>query len=135
MIWLISKPMIVNKTLRKEVNRMFGKLKKIYENKWSQAHKAEPKVYQTPDSGMMGAMAITEGVDTIFPKNPKALFKVDGAIINEWQMAVVSTTKDSVLYSDDYYKVLKLLKSYVVEENDNYLLIRGLSLDELLNLE
>lgn len=45
---------------------------------WSQAHAAEPKLYSGPDGVPFGAIAMTEGTETILPTAPQQKYAVDG---------------------------------------------------------
>ena len=44
---------------------------------------------------------------------------------------LVSTTSNGVLGDIDYYKAINKLMKFVIDEKDNNILIRGLSLKEL----
>ena len=107
------------------------KFKKVDNNLWGEAYKAQPQIYGKPDGSIMGAIALTEGTLTVIPKNPKLLYKVDGKMIEEWNLALVSTTEDSVIATVDYYSFLIKLTDYVIDEDENSLLIKALSIDEI----
>ena len=49
---------------------------------WSQAHAAEPKFYRGPDGAPFGAIALTEGTETILPTSRKRNMPWTGA---RWQ--------------------------------------------------
>ena len=74
---------------------------------WSRAYFAAPKFYGKPDGAPFGAIALTEGTET------------------------VCTTKDCVIGDSDYFCALAKLKNYVQDTNDDAVLIRALSLEEL----
>ena len=107
------------------------KFKKVDNNLWGEAYKAQPQIYGKPDGSIMGAIALTEGTLTVIPKNPKLLYKVDGKTIEEWNLALVSTTEDSVIATVDYYSFLIKLTDYVIDEDENSQLIKALSLKEM----
>ena len=109
----------------------FDRFKKIDNNKWGEAYKAQPQIYGKPDGSIMGAVALTEGTSTVIPKDPKLLYKVDGKMIEEWNVALVSTTEDSVIATVDYYSLLIKLSDYVIDEDENSQLIKALSLKEM----
>jgi hypothetical protein len=44
---------------------------------------------------------------------------------------LVSTTNNGILGDIDYYDAIKKLMKYVIDENDNNILIKKLSLEEL----
>ena len=37
--------------------------------------------------------ALTEGTKTVLPKNPQLEYKVDGKLVSEWKLVLVSTSK------------------------------------------
>lgn len=50
---------------------------------------------------------------------------------DDWKLMLVSTTNNGVLGDIDYYKAINKLMKFVIDEKDNNILIRGLSLKEL----
>lgn len=98
---------------------------------WSQAHAAEPKFYQGPDGVPFGAMALTEGTETILPKAPEREYAVDGKPVLDWRVVVISTTKDAVLGDCEYSLALKRLAPYILDAKDDSVLVKGLSLSQL----
>ena len=77
---------------------------------WSNAYTATPKFYAKPDGSPFGAIALTEGTETILPKMPQNEYAVDGKRVPDWKMVLVSTTKDSIIGDCDYQKALKKLE-------------------------
>ena len=59
------------------------------------------------------------------------MYKVDNIEVDEWKLMLVSTTNNVILGDIDYYDAIKKLMKYVIDENDNNILIKGLSLEEL----
>ena len=58
---------------------LFDKLKGKKETvDWSNAYTATPKFYGKPDSTPFGAIALTEGTETVLPKTPQNEYRVDG---------------------------------------------------------
>ena len=98
---------------------------------WSNAYTATPKFYAKPDGSPFGAIALTEGTETILPKMPQNEYAVDGKRVADWKMVLVSTTKDGIIGDCDYQKALKKLEKYTLDSNENTILIKGLSLEEL----
>ena len=82
-----------------------------------------PNFYKGKDGKPFGAFSLTE--------NTKALYKIDNTEVDEWKLMLVSTTNNGVLGDIDYYKAINKLMKYVIDEKDNNILIRGLSLKEL----
>ena len=105
--------------------------KKIDNNLWGEAFKASPKIYKSPEGRFVGAFALTEGVDTILPKNPLDTILVEGKKIKEWKIVMVSTSKDKVVKGEEFYRLMDFLKEYVIDEDEEYYLIKGLTLDEM----
>ncbi len=98
---------------------------------WEDAYTAAPKFYRQPDGTPFGAIALTENTKTILPKNPQAEYAVDGQPVSQWQLLLVSTTKDGILGNCDYFEALARLKSQALDTNAQSILVRGLSLEEL----
>ena len=98
---------------------------------WSQAHTAEPKFYRGPDGAPFGAMALTEGAETILPKAPQREYAVDGKPVADWRMVLISTTKDAALGDCEYSLALEKLVPYILDVKDDSVLVKGLSLNEL----
>ena len=98
---------------------------------WSRAYFAAPKFYGKPDGAPFGAIALTEGTETVLPKAPQKEYAVDGKPVADWKIVLVSTTKDCVIGDSDYFCALAKLKNYVQDTNDDAVLIRALSLEEL----
>lgn len=110
---------------------LFDKFKKKENIDWGNAYVGNPNFYNGKDGKSFGAFALTEDTLTSFPKNPKPLYKVDNTEVDEWKLIFVSTTNNGVLGDMDYYEAINKLMKFVVDENDNNILIKGLSLEEL----
>ena len=80
---------------------------------WSNAYTATPKFYAKPDGSPFGAIALTEGTETILSKMPQNEYAVDGKRVADWKMVLVSTTKDSIIGDCDYQISRKLRIIYV----------------------
>lgn len=113
---------------------LFDKLKKKEKVDWSSAYVGKPNFYGKPDGSPFGAFALTEDTLTSFPKNPKALYKVDSAEVEEWKMVLVSITKDGILGDIDYYEGIKRLSKFIIDETENNILIKNLSLEEISSI-
>lgn len=111
---------------------LFNKKKKI--DVWEDAYKAKPHFYKQSDGSVFGAMSLTEGVKTMFLKQPQIHFEVEGQRISQWRIALISTTNDSMIGQLDYGTCLKKLQPYILAEDSNFILVKGLTLDELKNL-
>lgn len=115
---------------------LFSKLKKEKSavNR-SNAYTATPEFYEKPDGSPFGAIALTEGTETVLPKNPQNEYAVDGKKVTDWKMVLVSTTEDNIIGDCDYFTALQKLEAYMLDSNANTILIRGLSLEELKSIE
>ncbi|ORX77164.1 hypothetical protein BCR32DRAFT_295787 [Anaeromyces robustus] len=112
--------------------------KEIYENnnhnhdkEWEEAYIAKPHFYSKDGDKPFGSFALTEETLTSLLKNPKASYRVDNNEVEEWKLTLISTTLDDIIDSIDYYTALEKLQKYVIDENDKYILVRGLTLEEL----
>ena len=105
---------------------LFDKFKK---NKsgvdWNSAYKANPHFYSKPDGNPFCAFALTEDTETILPKAPH--YAVDGRELSEYKLILVSTTKDGII--GEY--AIKKLNSIELDSDNDYILVKGLSLSEL----
>lgn len=101
---------------------------------WSNAYTATPSFYTKPDGSPFGAIALTEGTETILPKMPQHGYAIDEKQVTAWKMVFVSTTKDRIIGDCDYQKALKKLEKHTLDSNENSILVKGLSLDELEDL-
>ena len=111
---------------------LFNKKKKI--DVWEDAYKAKPHFYKQSDGSVFGAMSLTEGVKTMFLKQPQIHFEVEDQRISQWRIALIDTTNDSMIGQMDYGTCLKKLQPYILAEDSNFILVRGLTLDELKSL-
>ncbi len=98
---------------------------------WSSAYVAIPKFYRDSEGNPFGAIALTEGAETVLPRSPQAEYQVDGKPVENWRMVLISTTKDTILGDVDYQTALRSAEKYAVDRNPSAILVRGLSLMEL----
>lgn len=114
---------------------LFDKLKGKKESvDWSDAYNATPKFYEKPDGSPFGAIALTEGTKTVLPKNPQLEYKVDGKLVSEWKLVLISTSKETIIGDTDYFVALKKVEKYSLDTNKNAILVKELSLAELESL-
>lgn len=63
---------------------LFDKLKGKKETAdWSNAYIATPNFYGKPDGTPFGAIALTEGTETVLPKSPRKKYLVDSKVVSE----------------------------------------------------
>ena len=111
---------------------LFDKLKgKKAPVDWSEAFRATPKFYEKPGEPLLGAITLTEGAETILPKEPQKGYQIDGKSVAEWKMVLVSISKSSIIGIVDYPVALKKVEKYVLDSDKDSILVRGLSLAEL----
>ena len=106
---------------------LFDNFKK--DNNWNDAYKANVEFFRKDDDKPFGVFTLTENTKTILPKNPHHL--VDGKEINEYKLMIVSITKNDVIADLDYFNALNKLDDFIIDSNDNEILVKGLSLEEL----
>ena len=98
---------------------------------WSKAYVAAPRFYQKPDGGMLGAFAVNEGIETILPVAPHLTYRADGMIVRDWRLLLYSKTKQDVIGDVDFYDAMQILREYLIDGNDEKVLLKALSLTEL----
>ena len=98
---------------------------------WRNAFAASPRMYEN-DEGTIGVFAITEGADTILPKQPQ--YKVDNKKVENWRLLMVSTTKQGVLGEVEYFNAIERLTPHIKDIKGKEILIEGLSLETMLGL-
>lgn len=95
---------------------------------------SKPKFYEKPDGSIFGAVPLIEGVKTALPKDPKSKYQVDQKPVTQWKLVFISTSKDQVLHAFDYAEGLAKIRSKVLEEQGDMILVKGLSLAEMEQL-
>lgn len=101
--------------------------------RWKDAYQANPRVYEKDDTVIV-AFALTETADSLFPLVPEEQWAIEGKTIDKWIISMVSLTKDEVLGQIEYHQAMERLKPYFLAEKDGWVLIRGLTLDEMESL-
>lgn len=76
---------------------------------------------------------MTEDTKTVLPKKPHLEYKVDGKLITEWKLVLVSTSKETIIGDSDYFAALKKIEQYEysLDANKSAILVKELSLEEL----
>lgn len=114
---------------------LFGKKPKKADKdlntRWQEAYRANPHVYENNEGKIIVGLALTETTDSLFPLAAEKQWAIEGKTINLWFISMVSITKDAVLGQIEYSEAMKRLKPYFLAEKDGWVLIRGLSLDEM----
>lgn len=113
----------------------FDKLKRKKKiGNWEDAYIAAPNFYEKPDGTPFGAIALTEGTETVLPKSPQNRYRVDGKAVSEWKLVFVSTRKDAVIGDADYFAALNNMQEYILDSKEDTVLVKGLSFSELKRL-
>ena len=92
---------------------------------WSAAYTAEPKFYGRPDGTPFGAIALTEGTETVLPTAPQPAYQVDGQPVATWRR---------VIGDADYFAALEKAAPYRLDGRADAVLLRGLTAEELEGL-
>lgn len=70
----------------------------------------------------------------VLPKTTKNEYRVEGKVVSEWKLVLVSTTKDTIIGDADYFMALKNIEKYALDSKEDTILVKGLSLSELESL-
>lgn len=109
--------------------------------RWSEAYKANPKVYEK-DGTLMVGFALTEDTDSLFPLYPEKQWDIPGKTISKWIISFVTvvTLPDKknptgkVEGMVDYYEAMKRLEPYFIASGDDWRLIRALTKAEIISV-
>lgn len=101
---------------------------------WESAFKATPRFYSDAQGSIFGAFALTENTDTILPINPHKEFMVENKPVSVWKMIFVSTTEDSIISEMNYFDAIKRLEKFISQKNDNAILLKALSYNDMKSL-
>lgn len=100
-------------------------------NPWSDAYVAQPHVFEREDGSLMVNFTLTDTVDTVLPEVPEKLYAVEGNKIDLWLLTFFSYDDKQNIGMLEYHIALQALRPYVVDEADDHVLLRGLSLEEM----
>ena len=84
--------------------------------------------------GLFDKLKGKKGTATVLSKSPREKYLVDGKVVSEWKLVLVSTTKDTIIGDADYFMALKNIKKYALDSKEDSILVKGLSLSELESL-
>lgn len=111
----------------------FGKNKDTKETNhtsWESCHKAQPNMYEKDGKRYM-FFTLKEGVDTVLCLQPAEVYSVDKPEEVEYRLLLLSTTEDTLIGNLPFYKSVRFLKDYVVEDKFPLVLLRGLTLEDM----
>lgn len=103
-------------------------------DRWSRAHQAGPQGYQNADGTPFLVFTMTEGADTILPMDPRQMYKVKGKEIRDIRLGLVSADDGQVIGDLPYYLCSGVLSENAVESRPPFVLVRGMSLEEMNDL-
>ena len=101
---------------------------------WELAYQAQPNVYQGPDGNLLMNFTLTEGTETILPVDPQRMFRVKGQEVRDIRLGLCSLQEKEIIAVLPYYGSIQALSSYVQDIQGQYVLLRGLSHEELQKL-
>ena len=101
---------------------------------WELAYQAQPNVYQGPDGNLLMNFTLTEGTETILPVDPQRMFRVKGQEVSDIRLGLCSLQEKEIIAVLPYYGSIQALSSYVQDIQGQYVLLRGLSHEELQKL-
>lgn len=100
--------------------------------RWNGAYRANPQVYHKKDSDtLLGACALSEGVDTLLPLHPESMCTADGKPIHDWILSLVSIKEKRILGQMEYQEAMKRLRPFSLAMSQKLILIRGMTHAEL----
>lgn len=101
---------------------------------WEWAYKANPRFYNNSEKVPFGVLALTEATRTVLPKDPQDQFLFQGNTISKWRILFVSLTNDDVFGDSDYFEIMSKLDRYILDSDQDSILVRGLTLKEMERL-
>lgn len=122
--------------------KLFSRMKKQERSKeslnvhWENAYRANPRVYEKEDGTLLAGFALTEDCDSLFPIVPEEQWAIEGKSISQWCISLVSLTnpKGGIIGQVEYHEAMTRLRPFVLAQNGNWVLIRGLTHQELKRL-
>ena len=125
---------VKNRLISGKAETLEEAVKGMTEKDWEIAYKASMRFYEKPDGEHFGAFALGEKTETVFPVSPKAKDPAGGGDISKWRMAFVSLTNGDVAGDRDYFETLADLEPYIIDRNEESVLVRGLTPEEFESL-
>lgn len=104
--------------------------------RWQEAYKANPRVYENANGEILVGFALTEDTDSLFPLVPEQQWAIEGQTIGSWIITMVSLTnpQGGIIGQMEYHEAMKRLQPYIIASADNWALIRGMTHSELDSL-
>ncbi|MCM1309285.1 MAG: DUF4241 domain-containing protein [Butyrivibrio sp.] len=102
--------------------------------RWQEAYEANPHLYEGNAGKLIVNLTLTEDTDSLFPLVPENQWAVEGKTIDKWILSIFSLTKNRVLGTIEYHEAIKRLKPHFLAESNGWVLISGLTLEQLEGL-
>ncbi len=99
---------------------------------WEEAYHAEPHGYQNEEGQTILSIALSAETDTVLPQDPKRMYKIKGEDADDFRLCFVA--RGNVIADLPFYSCIHALSAYVQELRDPYVLLRGISEDEMRNI-
>ncbi len=109
------------------LSKIFSKTAKI----WEEAYKSDAKFY-IKDGEILGVFALTEDTDTVLPCSPN--FQIDGKPVKMLELCLITFDGEPPIGCVDYHTAIKVLKQSNPLEKKGYILVRGMTKDQLTHL-
>ncbi len=116
-----------NKILRGQAETLEEVSGGYTEADWEEAYKPEPKMFSMPDGEVFGGFALTEATRTVFPKDPNVKYANSDCPTSDWRVVFVSLTQNNVLGDSDFYRTLPKLEKFILDSNEESILLGGLN--------
>ncbi len=110
---------------------LFKKNGKKNMESWEEACYAEPDLKEK-----LSLFSITNGQKTVLPLKPQNKYKVNGKTVLDWKIIFFRKDKNGYvgIGHADYFSTLKKLEKFTLDSDEDSVLIRELTLEELKSL-
>lgn len=102
--------------------------------RWSEAYRANPRVYENTKKGsILVGFALTEDTDSLFPICPEQQWAIEGKVIDDWIITMVSLTnpQGGIIGQMEYHQAMERLKPYFLAVSDNWALIGAMTHEQM----
>ena len=105
-------------------------IEKEEEKKDDEVVMASVKVCTDKEGYVFGALILNDGVSTGLPIDPKSTFKNNDETIEDWKLFLVNSAENKTIGELEYYEAIEKLRKYSVDENEEDIIIRPLTVEE-----
>lgn len=99
---------------------------------WSKAVRSQPNLGEE-----LSLLSLSEGEETILPKEPQKEYLLDGKPVENWMLVLIKRNHKGGYFGighADYAGALEKLKPYIVDSDKKSVLVRALTGEELVGL-